>query len=412
MPLLSARGLVVLLAGVAASAAGSLIGEPDLVLLGVFLVLLPLAALVFLWLAAPSIAVERTLSPAQTTIGDEVHAVLRLRNTKALTVGSLQFTDEAPAAVSGGATFRVARAFGSWRQAVSYQIHPTQRGHFLVGPLRARFSDPLGLVRRTANTLGSSTRLRVTPRLWPLDALPRTVGTGASRQAAPSRLGQSGQDDVLVREYHQGDDMRRVHWRLSAKHGDLMVRLAEEPWDPSCTLLVDCRSGAHAGTGADSGLEWAISAVASSGIKLIDSHWRVTVIGGQGSFFDASQQLSGATAKESLLEALTDLQASPETSLSALVQDLDAVGAGTLVAALGVLTEHDAATLVALSARALRGFALVPDAAAWEFSPARVDEHLDACRALTNAGWALVSYRPGESLPQVWRRLFSSQAAA
>ncbi|HMR49224.1 MAG TPA: DUF58 domain-containing protein [Arachnia sp.] len=411
MPLLSSRGVAVLLAGIAATAAGALLGEPDVVLLGALLILLPLTALGFLWAARPAVEVERTLTPAQAAIGEDVGAVLRLRNTKSLTAGSLQFTDEAPEAVGGGATFRVARAFGAWRQAVSYPIRTTQRGQFPIGPLRVRFFDPLGLARRTTSTTGADTRLRVTPRIWPLDALPRTAGTGASQQAAPNRLGQSGQDDVLVREHRHGDDMRRVHWRLSAKQGELMVRLAEDPWDPSCTLLVDCRTWSHAGSGPDSSLEWAVSAVASSAAKLMDSRWRVTVLGGRGAFFDASQQLSGPAAKETMIEAMTDLEASPETQLSALVRDLDAVGAGTLVAALGVLGERDAATLVALSARALRGFALVPDAAAWEFSTERTAEHIDACRTLAGAGWALVTYRPGDSLPRAWRRLVAPQGA-
>lgn len=412
MPLLSPRGAVVLLAGAVTTAAGALLGEPDLVALGVFLLVLPLTALGFLWLATPAIEVERTLTPAQAAIGEDVEAVLRLRNMKALTAGSLQFTDEAPAAVGGGATFRVARAFGSWRQAVSYPIRTAQRGQFPIGPLRVRFSDPLGLSRRTTSTIGADTRLRVTPRLWPLDALPRTAGTGASQQSAPNRLGQSGQDDVLVREHRHGDDMRRVHWRLSAKQGQLMVRLAEDPWDPSCTLLVDCRTWAHAGSGPDSSLEWVVSAVASSGAKLMDSRWRVTMLGGQATFFGASQQFSGPAAKEMMIEALTDLEASPETQLSALVRDLDAVGAGTLVAALGLLSARDAATLVALSARALRGFALVPDAAAWEFSAERADEHVEACRTLAGAGWALVTYRPGDSLPLAWRRLVAPRGAS
>lgn len=294
MPLLSLRGVIVLLAGVIAAGGGALLGEPDLVAFGVLLATLPLISLLFLWLATPAIEVERSPKPGQAAIGSGVEVVLRLSNGKALTAGSLEFTDLAPAPIGGGAQFRVARAFGRWQQAVSYRIDTTQRGQFLIGPLTVRFSDPLGLSRRAVVAKGQLTRLRVTPRIWPLDALPRTAGTGASQQSAPNRLGQSGQDDVLVREHRHGDDMRRVHWRMSAKQGELMVRVAEDPWDPSCTLLVDRRAGSHAGAGPDSSLEWVVSAVASTAAKLLDSHWRVTVLGGQGAFFDPSHQLSGA----------------------------------------------------------------------------------------------------------------------
>lgn len=142
MPLLSLRGVIVLLAGVIAAGGGALLGEPDLVAFGVLLATLPLISLLFLWLATPAIEVERSPKPGQAAIGSGVEVVLRLSNGKALTAGSLEFTDLAPAPIGGGAQFRVARAFGRWQQAVSYRIDTTQRGQFLIGPLTVRFSDP------------------------------------------------------------------------------------------------------------------------------------------------------------------------------------------------------------------------------------------------------------------------------
>ena len=72
-----------------------------------------------------------------------------------------------------------------------------------------------------------------------------------------------GQDDALVREYRQGDDVRRIHWRSTARWGDLMVRREEQAWDPSASIMLDSRVGAHAGRGMHNSLEWAISAAAS-----------------------------------------------------------------------------------------------------------------------------------------------------
>ena len=56
--------------------------------------------------------------------------------------------------------------------------------------------------------------------------------------------------DVIVREYRLGDDLRRVHWRSSARAGELMVRREEQPWQSRCTLMVDNRASAHRGQGA------------------------------------------------------------------------------------------------------------------------------------------------------------------
>jgi len=52
-----------------------------------------------------------------------------------------------------------------------------------------------------------------------------------------------------VREHRHGDDLRKVHWRATARSGELMVRLEERPWRAQATLLLDTRTRAHLGTG-------------------------------------------------------------------------------------------------------------------------------------------------------------------
>jgi uncharacterized protein (DUF58 family) len=68
---------------------------------------------------------------------------------------------------------------------------------------------------------------------------------------------------VLVRPYRIGDELRRVHWRSTARYDELMVRLEERPWRGGTTLLLDRRDCAHRGRGAGSSLEYAISVAAS-----------------------------------------------------------------------------------------------------------------------------------------------------
>src|SRR3712207_9395429 len=91
----------------------------------------------------------------------------------------------------------------------------------------------------------------VTPRVVPLPAI-RTIGGGGNTgEARPHRIGVVGQDDVLVREYRQGDDVRRIHWRSTARLGDLMVRREEQSWAPSASIVLDSRAAAHGGRGID-----------------------------------------------------------------------------------------------------------------------------------------------------------------
>ena len=91
-----------------------------------------------------------------------------------------------------------------------------------------------------------------------------------------------GQDDALVREYRQGDDVRRIHWRSTARWGDLMVRREEQAWDPSASIVLDSRASAHAGRGMHNSLEWAISAAASIGIHFLDDGFGIEIYEADG----------------------------------------------------------------------------------------------------------------------------------
>ena len=107
------------------------------------------------------------------------------------------------------------------------------RGRFHTGPLMVRTTDPFGLVQLDRQFVATS-EVMITPRGG---AAAARCGRPAARAAParPARTGSawSGQDDVLVREYRQGDDVRRIHWRSTARWGDLMVRREEQAWDPT-----------------------------------------------------------------------------------------------------------------------------------------------------------------------------------
>ena len=62
-----------------------------------------------------------------------------------------------------------------------------------------------------------------------------------------------------LREYVAGDDLRHVHWRSSARTGELVVRQDEQPRPRATAVVLDLRRTAHAGLS----LERAVSVAAS-----------------------------------------------------------------------------------------------------------------------------------------------------
>ena len=129
------------------------------------------------------------------------------------------------------------------------------RGRHEIGPLLLRVTDPFGLVE-VPRWFRHSDWLTVTPRtvaLPPLALGGSRSGVGDNR---PRAFASGSAEDVTVREYRRGDDLRRVHWRSSARMGELMVRREEQPWQSRATVYLDNRAAAHRGRGAWNALTW------------------------------------------------------------------------------------------------------------------------------------------------------------
>ncbi len=402
---LTGRGIALLLFGSLAAAGAAYIGETDLLWIGLALILLPLLALAYLFLVRPFVSHERTLTPSTIPVGTSTRVVLHVANESPAQAAALRFHDTADGSLGGGASFVIARGFGAWHQSVGYTVEASRRGRYTVGPLQAQTGDPLGLAQRGFTAKGRNSMLRVTPRIWRLEELAGGAGLGSAGEATPQRIGQAGADDVLVREHRHGDDIRRVHWKMTAKKDDLMVRLEEHPWDPSSTLIVDTRRGAHLGDGPDGSLEWAVSAVASVAALLSEGRHRLAILAPSGRVFESARG-SGEASKQLMIEAMTDLQTSEEAWLGSAVEDPESLSsAASLVAVTGLLDSSDAAALAAAGGRARSLIALVPDAPSWRAPADTHDEHAEAVRFLRGRGWHVEAYRRGEPVPKVWERV-------
>ena len=124
--------------------------------------------------------------------------------------------------------------------------------------------------------------LTVTPRTVPLPHIPLGGAWTGSGDNRPRAFATGSAEDVTVREYRRGDDLRRVHWRSSARVGELMVRREEQPWQSRATLFLDNRLRAHRGQGIASSLEAAVSAAASIAVHLSQRGFTVRLVTASG----------------------------------------------------------------------------------------------------------------------------------
>jgi uncharacterized protein (DUF58 family) len=414
--LLTARGRFFVVAGLVALLAAMVAGQRDVMRIALLLLLLPVVAGVLVSRARLRLSCERSVEPAQVTLGSPMRGRISLGQDGRLPAGILMLEDQVPRELGPRPRFLVDKADLSWRREVEYPMLGRVRGRFATGPLRVRTTDPFGLVQLDRQFVATS-EVMVTPQIFPLSAVRADGGGGSTGEARPHRIGIVGQDDALVREYRRGDEVRRIHWRSTAHRGELMVRREEQAWDPSARLLLDSRAGAHAGQGLQSSLEWAVSAAASVALHFLDEGFNVEVFEADGPLnVPGALGQHGAASADAVISRLTDLTPRATTSLQHAVESAVQDRPGQLVVAvLGRLDATDAEALLRLQRNRSQCLALVLDVDGFAGQPAGARdraEHELAGRLLRENQWRVVDVPRGMSVPDAWAALENQGVAA
>lgn len=401
---LTTRGRSLLAAGIAAGGCSLLLGEKDLLRVACFLTVLPLLAAGAVVRTRFTLRCVRRVEPGRVQVGAPAQVVLELENVSYLPTGLLLLEDDLPYALGGRPRFMLDRVRPGQTRQVRYQVRSELRGRYRLGPLRLRLTDPFGLIE-FSRSFTATDRLVVVPVVQPLPPV-RISGAWNSGGGSVARaVAIRGEDDAATREYWHGDDLRKVHWRSTARAGKLMVRREERPWQSTATLLLDTRATAHRGDGPTSSLEWAISAVASIG----------TYLGGLGYplrlLTDAGPVRSGAdfAADGVLLDHLADATSSTNQRLDAALRALRGGDGthGTLIAVLGALDLADARALLATRPAQDTNIAVLIDTTSWVSATDRVrgqalDRYHAVAELLTSNGWRVLLASHGAQLPELW----------
>ncbi|MGP3981299.1 DUF58 domain-containing protein [Streptomyces sp. KR80] len=407
---LTTRGRSFLAAGVAAAICAYVLGQADLLRVGLLLASLPLVCVATLLRTRYRVAGGRRLSPARVPAASESRVHLRVDNVSRLPTGLLMLQDRVPYVLGPRPRFVLDRVEPGGRREVSYRVRSDLRGRYLLGPLQLRLTDPFRMCELTRSFSAHDT-LTVVPRTEPLPAIGlsgETSGYGDGRQRS---LALAGEDDVIPRGYRHGDDLRRVHWRSTARYGELMVRREEQPQRAGCTVLLDTRRCAHQGSGPDSAFEWAVSATASVSAHLLERGFSVRLLTDTGSSIpgpDGGGGFAGDSTDTAglLLDSLAVVDHSGEASLSRAYDVLRGGREGLLVAFLGSLDEEQTALVARMRQRSGAGLAFLLDSVAWsrENRGAEPGAFEEQVRLLRESGWTVLPVVPGDSLAALWRQ--------
>jgi uncharacterized protein (DUF58 family) len=193
-------------------------------------------------------------------VGEQLRVTYTLRNAGRLPKLSLQVHN--PTSLPGGLPGRAISLGPKAERSWLVRAPLTRRGHFRIEPLQIRTGDPFGFFESSAS-VGQGVAVVVYPRVerLPYWRLPAADLEGS--HAHPERTLQTTPLATTVRPWAPGDSMNRIHWRTTARFGELQVKEFDLEQTADAWIFLDLERSIQAGRGEESTTEAAVRIAAS-----------------------------------------------------------------------------------------------------------------------------------------------------
>jgi uncharacterized protein (DUF58 family) len=221
------------------------------------------------WIGA--VTVDRFVSQAEATIGDSVEVVVTIRNAGRLRVPWLLVEDSLaaealsetpPRLEAQGVRIQIGSLAGHGETVLEYRLTCRQRGYHQIGPVLVETGDLFGLNRRF-RVAGEPVFLIVPPKVVPLEGYDLASRQPIGEIRIQHRLFEDPTRLAGVRPYAPGDSLNRIHWRATARTGELQTRVFEASTVAGVTVVLDFHEAGLQGEGRVFRRELAVTTVAS-----------------------------------------------------------------------------------------------------------------------------------------------------
>jgi uncharacterized protein (DUF58 family) len=255
---LTDRGRWILAFGGAVYLAAWAFGTTALYPIGLGLVLTVAAAALWVRLLDRPIRVNRVLGQGDHLAGDDISVRLEVDASGLMPSGALTVVERI--AKFGEVQTVVLNRHGRLRGG--YILERVPRGRYPIEAAKGLLEDPFGL-EQVEIQLPAGESVLVYPRLVDLDALFSDSGARALEGRRLLLRRPTGFDLHSVRDYEQGESLRRVHWPSTAKRGQLMVKELEDAPRDETAVLLDGDAAAVVGQPPDNTFELQVQAAGS-----------------------------------------------------------------------------------------------------------------------------------------------------
>jgi uncharacterized protein (DUF58 family) len=199
-------------------------------------------------------------------VGDKIRVTYTLRNTSRLPKPWLEIHN--PTSLPAGLPGRAISLGGRTERSWLIRTPLTRRGHFRIEPLQIRTGDPFGFFESSAS-VGSGINVTVYPRLEPIPLWRLPAANLDGSHAMRERTLQTTPLATTVRPWAPGDSFNRIHWKSTARHGDIQVKEFDLEQTADAWIILDLERRAQVGSGDVSTVEVAVRAAAAVADKAL-----------------------------------------------------------------------------------------------------------------------------------------------
>lgn len=310
---------------------------------------------------------ERGLSENRVFVGETVDLSLRVNNRKLLPLAWVKIDDRfpqilspenkplAPSHIPLTSFLTNHAALGPFERARwTYRVPCKQRGFYILGPAKIKSGDLFGLFERERES-GRTDRLIVYPQVAPMEdwGLPPKDPIGEVKSLTP--LFDDATRPRGARDYRPDDAPKHIHWRATARRGELQVKVYDPTVNYQWVLFVNVATFAQAWQGADVALlEQVISFAASLANFAVAQKYAVGLIA-NGTWPESDQRLKILPSRDPnhlrhMLEALAAITSFVTTPIEMLMlqESANLSWGATLVVITGIVTDEILAEMMRL----------------------------------------------------------------
>jgi uncharacterized protein (DUF58 family) len=251
------------------------------------------------------------LDHVQAEVGEALRVTYTLRNVSRVPKLWLETYNPStlPVGLPGRALSLGPRGEKSW----AARVRLTRRGQYRIDPMTLRTADPFGFFESSAS-VGTPTSLLVHPRVEQIPGWVLPPAQIEGSHAHRVRTAQTTPHATTIRPYEPGDAYNRIHWRTSARTGELQVKEFDLEQTADVWLYLDLQAAVHTGAGDESTIEYGVRVAAAIAARALVENRSLGITAG-GARTIVLQPDRGRRQYQKMLQLLASVQADGQRPL-------------------------------------------------------------------------------------------------